>query len=237
MTDKKPRSSDGAKSAWNRDSIEEAFRPYLELARDSSPQGRKRMRILRAATELFERQGFRKTSVEEIARRAEVAKGTVYLYYTNKQRILVDAIAMQKTVLWSKMEPLFTGEIPERDRLRHYLEIVLTSARDVPLATQILRGDGELAAMMDEIGEDTQFAENVERGEVWAAEMLEQAAPGRFSEEEKRARVGAIMSLGFISVMLTEERVRFGRSFEEIATTLADMIVYGAVHRPPKSEE
>ncbi len=225
------------KKTWSGDALAEAFRPYVELEKDTSPQGRKKLRILRAATELFEKQGYRKTSVDEIARKAEVAKGTVYLYYENKAKLLVEAIARQKLALWSRLAPLFNGEVPEEERLRHYFRIVLTSARDVPLAARVLRGDGELEAVFDEIGNDPRYEQNVTLGSEWLLEMLEQAAPGRFTDEEKHARVGALMALGYLSAMLLEDRVRMGRPFDEVTRTLADVIVYGAVHRPPESEE
>jgi AcrR family transcriptional regulator len=43
--------------------------------------------ILAAACRAFARFGFKKASVEDIAREAGVAKGTVYLYYPSKQAI------------------------------------------------------------------------------------------------------------------------------------------------------
>ena len=47
----------------------------------------KREAILGAALELFGRYGYRRTSVDDIARRAGVAKGTVYLYVENKEAL------------------------------------------------------------------------------------------------------------------------------------------------------
>ena len=49
----------------------------------------KRESILVAARNLFLHYGFKKTSVEEIAREAGIAKGTVYLYFKTKKDILV----------------------------------------------------------------------------------------------------------------------------------------------------
>lgn len=227
---------DPKKAAWSRETLEDAFRPYLELERDTSPQGRKKLRILRAATQLFETQGYRKTSVDEIARKAEVAKGTVYLYYENKAKLLVDAIARQKLVLWSKLQPIFTGEVPERERLHRYVQIMLTSARDVPLAARLLRGDGELAAVLDEIGDNSEYEQNRARGAEWLSLLIEAAAPGRFTAEEKSARAHALMALGFVSALLLEDQLRLGRPYEELTSTLADVVVYGAVSRPPESE-
>jgi AcrR family transcriptional regulator len=43
--------------------------------------------ILGAAQSLFSRYGFRRTSIDEIASEAGIAKGTVYLYFPNKQAV------------------------------------------------------------------------------------------------------------------------------------------------------
>ncbi len=48
-----------------------------------------RTRILAAARQRFERRGFRATSIAAIARAAGVAVGTIYLYFKNKEQILV----------------------------------------------------------------------------------------------------------------------------------------------------
>jgi AcrR family transcriptional regulator len=43
--------------------------------------------ILAAATETFARFGFRKTSIDDIARRAGIAKGTVYVHFESKDEL------------------------------------------------------------------------------------------------------------------------------------------------------
>ena len=47
----------------------------------------KREAILGAALELFGRYGYRRTSIDDIARQAGIAKGTVYLYVENKEAL------------------------------------------------------------------------------------------------------------------------------------------------------
>lgn len=49
----------------------------------------KRERILRAAIRVFARKGFYATRVSEIAKAAGVADGTIYLYFKNKDDVLV----------------------------------------------------------------------------------------------------------------------------------------------------
>lgn len=55
---------------------------------------RKRKAIADAARELFAEFGYRSVSMEQIAQRASVAKGTVYLYFKDKAE-LFDALAQE----------------------------------------------------------------------------------------------------------------------------------------------
>ncbi|PIE90689.1 MAG: TetR family transcriptional regulator [Acidobacteria bacterium] len=48
----------------------------------------KRQLILEAAIRVFARHGFTKTSVSQVAREANVADGTIYLYFANKNELL-----------------------------------------------------------------------------------------------------------------------------------------------------
>jgi len=60
------------------------------MARRGPNGGReKRDRILRAAVEIFSRKGFFNSKVSEIARAASVADGTIYLYFRNKDDLLI----------------------------------------------------------------------------------------------------------------------------------------------------
>ena len=57
--------------------------------RGANGGGEKRDRILRAAVKIFSRKGFFNAKVSEIARAAEVADGTIYLYFRNKDDLLI----------------------------------------------------------------------------------------------------------------------------------------------------
>ena len=52
----------------------------------------KRERILEVAKELIGKFGFKKTTMEDIARSASMAKATIYHYFTSKEEILKEII-------------------------------------------------------------------------------------------------------------------------------------------------
>lgn len=56
---------------------------------DDERRNDKREQILTAALELFRLYGFRKTSVDQIARAASVAKPTIYAYFADKEALFV----------------------------------------------------------------------------------------------------------------------------------------------------
>lgn len=71
-------------------------RPFIAVdakkskTKGASPgTGEKRERILKAAIKVFARKGFYATRVSEIAKAAKVADGTIYLYFKNKDDVLI----------------------------------------------------------------------------------------------------------------------------------------------------
>jgi AcrR family transcriptional regulator len=69
----------------------EAGTPEAEMGRRRTvkPKGERRQDILDAALELFVENGFEDTTVQQIAARAGVAAGTVYLYFGSKRDVLL----------------------------------------------------------------------------------------------------------------------------------------------------
>jgi AcrR family transcriptional regulator len=58
----------------------------------TKPQDQRRQELMDAARQLFVEQGYEETSMSEIARRAQVAQGTFYLYFPSKQDVLAAII-------------------------------------------------------------------------------------------------------------------------------------------------
>jgi AcrR family transcriptional regulator len=58
------------------------IKPRWERRKDARPQ-----ELLAAALDLFVERGFASTRLEDVARRAGVSKGTLYLYFTNKEEL------------------------------------------------------------------------------------------------------------------------------------------------------
>jgi len=81
---KPSRRKQATKANGKRDSTHDAEKPRL--------RGDKYQRILDAAISVFAEKGFHSSRVSDVAARASVADGTIYLYFRNKDELLVKAI-------------------------------------------------------------------------------------------------------------------------------------------------
>lgn len=87
--------------------------------------GDKRERILRAAIKVFAKHGFYATRVSEIAKEAGVADGTIYLYFKNKDDVLISIFDDRIRKLIELLERLTSEAKTTEERLRSIIEVQL----------------------------------------------------------------------------------------------------------------
>jgi TetR/AcrR family transcriptional regulator, fatty acid metabolism regulator protein len=106
--------------------------------------GDKREAILRAATQVFARNGYFNSKVADIARAAGVADGTVYLYFKSKEEILHSIFdgAVEEAISEGRKE--LEAIIDPREKLRRIAQLHLErlgADRDLAIVFQVeLRG-------------------------------------------------------------------------------------------------
>jgi AcrR family transcriptional regulator len=81
----------------------------------------KRQRILDAARKRFRYYGVRKTTMQEIARDAGVAVGTLYLYFKDKDDLLVAGTEEYVTRHRRQAEAILASDASAADKLRRYV--------------------------------------------------------------------------------------------------------------------
>ncbi len=98
-----------------------------------------RRRIGRAAVELFRERGYEAATVEEIAERADVAKGTVFNYFPRKEALLeVAGLAMLED-LRDRLGAVTKWRGTARQQLRRlYMSLAEVAEHDPELARAIL---------------------------------------------------------------------------------------------------
>lgn len=92
------------------------------MARGRKKEPEKRDKILIAALKIFSRKGFYKSRVSEIAEEAGVADGTIYLYFKNKDDLLISIFEEKIGELIRRLnEKLAMAEHPEK-KIRVFVE-------------------------------------------------------------------------------------------------------------------
>ncbi len=92
----------------------------------------KREKILKAAIKIFARDGFFNAKVEDIARQAGVATGTTYLYFKNKDDLLISIFEEEMMpIIKSAEEAIDAAEMADeklRAFIAHHLQLVEENA-------------------------------------------------------------------------------------------------------------
>jgi TetR/AcrR family transcriptional regulator, cholesterol catabolism regulator len=125
--------------------------------------------ILRSAVETFTEYGYRKASVDKIATRARVAKGTVYLYCDSKEDLFYRAVHRELRDWVNDLSRLIDPRQPASQILVAMAQDHLAFLNRRPLARDLLCGvlDGQLPEWR------ARFHELRERGLQHVVEVLE----------------------------------------------------------------
>lgn len=78
--------------------------------------------ILRVANQLFSRFGFQKTSMDEIAKVARKAKGSLYYHFTGKEDLFREVVSIEMTRLKSQLSTIVCNpDLKASDKIKQYL--------------------------------------------------------------------------------------------------------------------
>jgi AcrR family transcriptional regulator len=83
----------------------------------------RRASILEAAFRAFARHGYQSTTVDTIAAEADIAKGTIYLYFKSKADIYHAAVKHGLSGLYAETERALTSDAPCREKLDQFIRL------------------------------------------------------------------------------------------------------------------
>src|SRR5512141_103498 len=107
-------------------------RPTANTSREAQPaaagarakrSAERRKAILAAALDEFSSRGFAATRLDDVARRADVAKGTIYLHFADKETLFQELIRMELSPVLSALEHAAHADIPIRQVAEQLIEI------------------------------------------------------------------------------------------------------------------
>ncbi|HDP97679.1 MAG TPA: TetR/AcrR family transcriptional regulator [bacterium] len=82
----------------------------------------KRERIIKAATQVFAQNGFYNSKISQIAKLAKVADGTIYLYFKNKDDILISLFEDEMNKIIKNVRDEIAQESGFENKLRKFIE-------------------------------------------------------------------------------------------------------------------
>lgn len=188
---------------------------------------RKRERILRAATDLFVRFGYRKTSMDDVAKRAGVAKGTVYLYYRNKAELVYHAASLEERTYLERMMPLGEKSLTPRERLRSFITLSVRMTREMPLLSSLIQGDHEIELALQEVDKSVSVGANKMQID-YVVRLLKAASGGQVTAAELQTR-GQVMIDMLFALTTSNTMNAQGIDWDDYVDTLADVIIDGAI--------
>jgi TetR/AcrR family transcriptional regulator of autoinduction and epiphytic fitness len=104
-------------------------------------EGDRRSHVLTVALTVFGRYGFRKTSMDDVARAADISRQGLYLYFTTKQELFREAVRQEMDAALAEVDQqLDEPRIPTVDRLIGALDAWLGRF----VGTQVNRDVGSL---------------------------------------------------------------------------------------------
>jgi TetR/AcrR family fatty acid metabolism transcriptional regulator len=110
----------------------------VHSAQDAVDKRDKRERILAAAERIFARHGFFAAKVSDVAKEAGVADGTIYLYFKNKDDLLISLFERRMQQVNETLRAATAKVKSPREQLRAFVKTYLQLVADEPTAAEVL---------------------------------------------------------------------------------------------------
>lgn len=191
---------------------------------------RKKLSIFEAAMTVFSEKGFEKATVDEIAERAGIAKGTIYYNYGSKKNLFLSLL--EEGI--ERLETAVKKEIARRNNIRTKLEALIT------VQLQFFEDyKNYCKVLLSEVwGRDTPWEEKAERIRSGYLSMIRDLIEAGKAEGliKKRLDTGTTASalFGMIGIAALD-RFLFEKeySYEDILNTLRSLFFTGVEDKSP----
>ena len=179
----------------------------------------KREKILDAAIKTFARKGFHQSRVTDIAQEAGVADGTIYLYFRNKDDVLISIFEEKMKMIHDRMLQSLENIKDPRARLSQFISFHLTQLERYRPLAEIMQVELRLSSKFMKEYVPTQLTEYLN---LLATIVQEGQEAGVFRPDVnpaimKRAIFGAMDELALNWVLTKGRRFDLRRNAEELS--------------------
>ncbi len=185
--------------------------------------GGKRDAILQAAWGLIRHYGYSKTTIDDIAKRAKVGKGTVYIYFRSKTDIMLALTDLTNQHITQELERIAAEEKPPEERLRACVLYRIMTLFD--LVNRYPHSEDVIAAILPEIVE--RLDRYVRRhGELLGQLVREGCVAGKLVSADPAA-TGQLLASLFEFLTPPYYRFKSRKAIERFTGEIVDLMLNG----------
>ncbi|MEL7564771.1 MAG: TetR/AcrR family transcriptional regulator [Dehalobacterium sp.] len=193
----------------------------------SNDTGDKRLRIMQAAAQVFAQKGFHRAKMEEIARAADVGKGTVYEYFSSKEQLFIEMFRAgneycnnlwagqlkNESGIYNKLKKAAYLHLSFFDEHRDLAKVMMQEFLQLgpELHQEFLKVHEKGIALLNDI-----FSQGVRKGYFICTEINVAA----------RMFYGAVQAIG-VPMIIWEEKY----NLDQLSEKIVDIFLYGIVNR------
>ena len=184
----------------------------------------KRKKIIQAATKVFARHGFYHSKVSEIAKEAEVADGTIYLYFKNKDDLLISIFEESMDQMLNLVRGEIEKELDPLAKLRRLVHLHMSMMEKNPRLAEVIQVELRQSSKFMKEYQNVKFlaylqviAEVIEEGQREGL-IHKEVSPAVF----KRMLFGALDELA-LQWVLSKRRY----SLSQVAEQVTDIFLHG----------
>ena len=192
----------------------------------SGKSARRRQTILQRAAELFDRQGYANTSLDDIARAVGIKREALYYYYRNRSEILLAIVRPQSAALIEGLEQTVAMDAPAAHKLNLAIRNHLQRFDRYCLEMTVSLRDGLLEANGEVLAESRSIWKNYER--MWVALVARGQASGDFVRSGNPKMI-AFGILGMCNWLARWYNPRKAVTVEDLIGTYFNLVSFGMV--------
>lgn len=205
-----------------------------DARREQAKREERAERILDAAATLILRWGYNKTTLDDIARQARVARGTIYLHWKTREELLMALITRERLKVGEEIRQRMESD-PAGMTLRGLLKISMLAVMKNPLMRAVLSRNTEmLGKLADQEYAQSSFTESIAAYKQFLEMLRAQGLVGTDLDIYKQTHILGAIWFGFFTAntWLPEE---FQFSDEAIAELLAETAQRVLAPQPTRS--
>jgi AcrR family transcriptional regulator len=185
--------------------------------------------ILNASEQLFARYGYKKTTVDDIAREAGIGKGTVYLYFKGKEDVAIGVVDRANRLILDRIMAIADQDLPSEQKLRKML-IARVMARFDGIQAYIDSLDDFIARSRPAYMEWRRKMLQAEV-DIFCKALLEGRSQGLFEIEDAFVVAHAMLvsTMALMPFELARADLANRAEVESMAETIADLMLHGII--------